>query len=131
MRKYSTISFILLACLVPSLHAHHSNAMFDDKVELIMTGVVTKFDYVNPHSWLYIDVTAEDGSITQWGFELSAPPRLRRIGVSPNYWKEGDLIMIKTNPLRDGRPAGGLKGMIKSDGVSFKDTTGLTAPKAE
>lgn len=88
--------------------AHHSAAMFDDAINLPLAGTVTRFDYLNPHSWLYVEVTNEDGTTTEWGFELDAPPRLRRVGVSPNYWQPGDEVEIITNPLRDGRPAGHL-----------------------
>ena len=44
------------------------------------SGVVTKIDFVNPHSWLYVAVESDDGTATEWGFELDAPPRLRRLG---------------------------------------------------
>ena len=94
--------------------AHHSAAMFDDEINTVLEGTVTKFDYLNPHSWLYVEVENEDGSTTDWGFELDAPPRLRRVGVSPNYWQPGDEVRIVTNPLRDGRPAGHLAASINA-----------------
>jgi hypothetical protein len=64
--------------------------MFEDTLMLELKGSVTHFDYVNPHSWLYVNVENDDGSVTEWGFELDAPPRLRRLGISPNFWREGD-----------------------------------------
>ena len=105
--------------------AHHSAAMFDFEQEVRLEGTVTKFDYVNPHSWLYVNVENADGTITEWGFELGAPPLLRRQGVSPRFWEPGDTIVLKTNPLKDGRPAGHLAGAISSDGNTFGDTEGL------
>ncbi len=105
--------------------AHHSAAMFDFEQEVRLEGTVTKFDYVNPHSWLYVNVENDDGTITEWGFELGAPPLLRRQGVSPRFWEPGDTIVLKTNPLKDGRPAGHLAGAISSDGNTFGDTEGL------
>jgi len=117
------------AVLLPmAASSHHSAAMFDSEKELVMTGTVSKFDYLNPHSWLYVDIKNEDGSVTSWGFELEAPPRLRRIGVGPKNWVAGDLITVKTNPLRDGRPAGNLVGAIKQDGSTFGEAKDLTAP---
>ena len=106
--------------------AHHSGAMFEDVRTLELTGTVTHFDYVNPHSWLYIDVTGEDGSVTEWGFELDSPTRLRRIGVSPNHWQEGDRVIVRTRPLKDGRPAGFLVGAVSSQGRTFGQANGLT-----
>jgi hypothetical protein len=99
--------------------------MFEDQVVRTLSGTVTRFDYVNPHSWLYVSVKAEDGSVTEWGFELDAPPRLRRVGVSPTFWKAGDKLTVKTRPLRDGRPAGFLVGAIAESGKTFGDVSGL------
>jgi hypothetical protein len=118
----------VLALGAGSALAHHSAAMFDDAIEMELTGVVTDFDYLNPHSWLYVEVTDEDGSVTAWGFELDDPSRLRRQGVTPTYWQPGDMVTVITNPLRDGRPAGHLVGAIKADGATFGNVEGLVPP---
>ena len=59
---------------VPGL-AHHSATMFDDKKTVTVEGVVKKFEYTNPHSWLWVDVTGKDGKVTTWGFEAEGPKR--------------------------------------------------------
>ena len=120
----SALVAIAIASAVPA-GAHHSAAMFDFEQELRLEGTVTRFDYLNPHSWLYVNVENDDGSTTEWGFELDAPPRLRRMGVSPRFWEPGDRVIIKTNPLKDGRPAGALAGSLNSDGTTFGDSEGL------
>ena len=109
----------------PSARSHHSAAMFDDQVVLTLKGTVTRFDYLNPHSWLYVNVENDDGSVTEWGFELDAPPRLRRIGISPTFWQPGDAVTVKTNPLRDGRPAGHLVGAVIEGGKTFGNVSGV------
>jgi hypothetical protein len=109
----------------PIASAHHSGAMFEDTRTLTLTGTVTHFDYVNPHSWLYVNIESEDGSVTEWGFELDAPPRLRRVGISPNFWREGDRVTVTTRPLKDGRPAGSLVGAVSSTGNRFGNTAGI------
>jgi hypothetical protein len=111
-----------------SARAHHSGAMFDSDVVLTLEGTVTRFDYLNPHSWLYVNVANENGTFTEWGFELDAPPRLRRLGVSPSHWQAGDAITVKTNPLKDGRPAGHLVGAVTAAGREFGNTAGITRP---
>lgn len=127
--RYTLVLFLagLAAFLsVPeSARGHHSAAMFDDRVELPLAGTVTRFDYVNPHSWLYVAVESDDGTTTEWAFELDAPPRLRRIGISPHFWREGDRILVKTHPLKDGRPAGALVGAVTEDGRRFGNTAGI------
>jgi hypothetical protein len=100
--------------------------MFDDQLTLELTGTVTHFDYVNPHSWLYVNVEDENGDVTEWGFELDAPPRLRRIGISPNFWREGERVIVRTRPLKDGRPAGFLVGAVSDQGKTFGNANGLT-----
>ena len=115
---------VALATIVPA-GAHHSAAMFDFEKELQLTGTVTRFDYLNPHSWLYINVENDDGTMTEWGFELGAPPLLRRQGISPRFWEPGDRVVVKTNPLKDGRPAGNLAGALNSDGGTFGNAEGL------
>jgi hypothetical protein len=119
------IAVALLALSISPAHAHHSGAMFNPEVMLTLTGTVTRFDYVNPHSWLYVNVENDDGSITEWGFELDAPPRLRRLGVSPSFWRQGDRIRVNTNPLKDGRPAGSLRGALTDGGRKFGNTAGI------
>ena len=123
-RSRTGVVALLAAIALPAL-AHHSGAMFEDSLTLELTGTVTTFDYVNPHSWLYVDVENEDGTVTNWGFELDAPPRLRRVGISPNYWREGDRVTVRTRPLKDGRPAGLLVGAVTEDGRSFGNTAGI------
>ena len=120
--------FIALASLIATLPAiaHHSGAMFNDQLTLELTGTVTHFDYVNPHSWLYINVESEDGEVVEWGFELDAPPRLRRVGISPNFWREGERVAVRTRPLKDGRPAGFLVGAVSDQGKTFGNATGLS-----
>jgi hypothetical protein len=108
-----------------AVQAHHSMAMFDDQRMLTLTGTVTHFDYVNPHSWLYVNVENDDGTTTEWGFELDAPPRLRRLSISPNFWRAGDRVTVKTRPLRDGRPAGLLVGAVADSGKTFGNTAGI------
>jgi hypothetical protein len=119
------VTLALAAGAVPFANSHHSAAMFDLEKVVTLSGTVTRFDYVNPHSWLYVNVRNEDGSMTEWGFELDAPPRLRRVGISPTFWQAGDVLTVKTNPLQDGRPAGLLVGARGENGKEFGNTAGI------
>jgi len=124
-RHQGLLAGLLLALALPAL-AHHSGAMFEERVTLELSGVVARFDYINPHSWLYVEVENEDGTMTEWGFELDAPPRLRRIGISPSFWREGDRVAVRTRPLKDGRPAGFLVGAVSDQDKTFGNANGLT-----
>ena len=66
-----------------SAAAHHSfAAAYDENAPLNMEGVVTKVELTNPHSWLWVDVTSEDGTVTNWGFEGGPPVNLFRHGLT-------------------------------------------------
>ena len=119
------IALLSIAAVAPAALSHHSAAMFDATKVLTLNGVVTRFEYTNPHSWLYVNVENADGTVTEWGFELDAPPRLRRVGISPTFWQAGDAVTIKTNPLHDGRPAGLLVGAVAENGKTFGNTEGI------
>ena len=85
--------------------AHHSASMFDFTKLVELSGVVKEFQYTNPHSWLLIDVTNEDGSVTTWGFEAEGPSTLMRAGIRFSTLPPGTEITIRGNPMKDGRPA--------------------------
>lgn len=120
-----TLAFAAALVALPPVNAHHSAAMFDRNEARTLSGTVKRFDFVNPHSWLYVDVNNDDGSVTEWGFELDSPSILRRRGVGPAFWESGDSITVKTNPLIDGRPAGLLVGAVAANGKTFGNTTGV------
>ena len=85
--------------------AHHSASMFDPTKLIELSGVVKEFQYTNPHSWLLVDVTNEDGSVTTWGFEAEGPSTLMRAGIRLSTLPPGTAITIRGNPMKDGRPA--------------------------
>jgi hypothetical protein len=88
------------------VQAHHSGAMFDYSKVVSVKGVVKEFQYTNPHSWLLVDVTEEDGSVTTWGFEAEGPSTLMRAGIRKGDLPVGTPITIRGNPMKDGRSAG-------------------------
>jgi hypothetical protein len=94
----------ILAITAGPAVAHHSAAMFDHEQLVEVSGVVKEFQYTNPHSWLIVDVTNADGSVTTWGFEAEGPSTLMRAGIRKGLLPAGTEITIRGNPLRDGRP---------------------------
>jgi uncharacterized protein DUF6152 len=96
--------------------AHHSGAMFEPEKTVTLKGVVKDFEYTNPHSWLWVTVTNEDKTETDWGFEAEGPSTLFRAGVRKSDLKPGDKITITGRPMRDGRPAAAWVNAVKEDG---------------
>lgn len=122
-----TAALGLGATITPAA-AHPSYALFDLEKVAVFEGSVVKFDYLNPHCWLFITVVDEAGVETLRGFEMDGPPGLMRQGIRPNYFTPGERVAVKSNPLRDGRPAGLFRGVLKADGQGFGDTEGLAIP---
>ena len=105
MKKHLLTGLALMSLLSLPSFAHHSGAMFDYTQLVEVSGVVKQFQYTNPHSWLIIDVTNEDGTVTTWGFEAEGPSSLLRAGIKRSDLPAGTPITIRGNPLSDGRPA--------------------------
>jgi len=109
----------LLAQLSGVAAAHHAGVMFDSESEVTMSGVVKEFQFTNPHSWLLVDVTNDDGSVTTWGFEAEGPSIMMRRGIRPGDLAPGTQLTITGHPMRDGRPAAAWTKAIRSDGMEF------------
>ena len=104
----NTYSFpVVMTIALVSLPAlsHHSDRMYDLDTTITLEGVVSEFQYSNPHAWLLVDVTNSDGTVTTWGFEGAAASNMLRAGVRPGDLAPGTRVTISGHPMRDGRPA--------------------------
>jgi hypothetical protein len=108
---------ILLAAT--SAEAHHSSVMFEDKKEVTFEGVVKEFQFTNPHSWLIVEITNKEGSVTAWGFEAEGPSTLLRNGIRPADLKPGTKLTMTGRPMKDGRPGALFVKAVRDDGVEF------------
>ena len=85
------------------LTAHHAFAAeFDANKPIRLTGAVTKVDWRNPHTWFFIDVKDETGTVTNWGLEMGSPNGLLRLGWTRNSMKIGDVVTVEGSRARDG-----------------------------
>ena len=101
-------------------NAHHSHAMFDHAMEKSVTGTVTSFSYRNPHVFLYLDVKGPDGTIVKWAIEMSNIENMRSRGIVQSTFKAGDVVTVKVNPLKDGRPGGNYTSVTAADGKMYQ-----------
>lgn len=109
-------------------HAHPSYAMFDLTVELVMTGVVERFDYTIPHSWLHISVVDTDGTERPWALEMDGVPALYQNGIMADFVEPGEIVTVRINPLRGGRPGGLWRGSVDAQGNTYGEAKGLDVP---
>jgi hypothetical protein len=93
--------------LSPPGQAHHSFASeFDVRRPVEVQGAVTKARFVNPHSWLYVDVQNADGTKTNWGFEFGSPSVLKAKDVSKSDVVIGSTVRIEGFRAKNGGPFG-------------------------
>ena len=110
----------LVAGAVPALAHHAFAAEYDGDKPLDLTGVVTKARWVNPHSWLYFDVKAIDGTVTNWGVEMGAPNALAGKGLLKTDLQPGAAIQVKGYRSKNGGPYGYAVTVTLHDGRSFQ-----------
>ena len=120
-RRKSLHLLLTLAALFASgiTLAHHSFAMFDSQNQVRLQGVVTQFDWTNPHIYIELDVTEADGRVKHWTIECANISILSRLGWKFNIMKPGDTITVVVAPLRNGEPGALLKQVMLADGSKW------------
>jgi hypothetical protein len=82
--------------------AHHAfSAEFDASRPVKLKGTVTQWEFVNPHSWIHIDVKNEDGTVTNWMIEGGSPNALLRLGVTKGSLPPGTEIVVEGYQAKD------------------------------
>jgi hypothetical protein len=99
------------------LAAHHSFAAeYDDNKPIVLTGSVTKLEWMNPHARFYVDVKDASGKVTNWEFELGGVNGLIRRGWTRTSLKPGDVVTVDGFLAKDGSPLVNAKTVTLSDG---------------
>ena len=81
--------------------AHHSfNAVYDVSREVTIEGKLVQFQFRNPHSWVHVEVTNENGEVERWAIEWGGSGQLRGQGVTRTTLKVGDNVIISGDPSR-------------------------------
>jgi len=117
LARIGTVTVTVLACYAGPISAHHSGEMFEPERTVTLSGIVQEFRYINPHSWLIVDIDNEDGSTTIWGFEAEGPQDLMHGGVRKSDLPPGARITVTGRPMKDGRPAAIWSTIVKDDGT--------------
>lgn len=134
MRSYFIVGVaaaLLLGCGVERAGAHHSFAAeFDANQPVTLKGTITRMEWINPHSWLHIDVKNDDGTTTPWMIEGATPNTLLRRGFSRDAVKAGTEITIVGYRAKNGANRANGRDLILPDGSRlFMSSPGTGAPE--
>jgi hypothetical protein len=106
MKMRNTLGIAALTAIAaitaaPALAHHSFAAEYDSSKPITLKGKVTQFEWVNPHSWLHVDVTDDKGNTVSWTAETAPPNGLYRQGWRRNSIKAGDEVIIEGFAAKD------------------------------
>jgi hypothetical protein len=112
--KYLAIVGLLVS--TGPVWAHHSfSAEFDEKKPVVFEGVVTRMEWVNPHTWIHLDVKNADGTVTNWAIEGGTPGMLLRKGLTKESVPAGTVLVVEGYQAKSGA------AMANGSSIKFKD----------
>lgn len=113
----TSLWFVTVMASMPAI-GHHGFGTFDRSAEITISGIVTGIDFVNPHAWVYLDVTDDDGNVSAWRCEMRAATVLRRSGWSAEMFPHGERVTITGAPDREDPNSCYLSTVVFADGSS-------------
>ena len=132
-RLFAAAIGTLLTLSAAPAKAHHSFAAeFDADDPVTLHGTITKMEWINPHSWMHIDVRNEDGTVTAWMIEGGTPNTLLRRGFTMDNVKVGTEITVEGFRARNGSNRANGADLVLPDGTRlFMGSRGTGAPGDE
>ena len=97
--------------------SHHSNVAFEVNKVMTVTGMVKEFQWVNPHTWLFLTVDDGKGGKVEWAAEGRPPGVLIRAGWTRSSLKAGETVTVDMSPAKDGTLTGLIARVTKADGT--------------
>ena len=121
MRVRAAIGLMIMAAFCELSFAHHSlSAEFDLQKTVMLSGVITRVEWSNPHAWFFVDVIdARTNRRNSWGLELPSPEVLARLGWNRGLFKSGTTVSVAAYPSRDGSRKGCAQDVTSTEGTKL------------
>ena len=121
--------FVWIAA-APAVAHHAFAAEFDASMPISLEGTITKMEWVNPHSWVHLDVTQPDGTVESWMVEGGPPTSLLRRGFTKKDLPVGAKIFVEGYLAKDGSKKANGRDLTLADGQKlFMGSSGTGAPR--
>jgi len=125
----ATLGVLALLATVPALAHHSFSAEYDQSKTVTLTGKMVNFEWVNPHSWIHVDVKETDGKVTKWMIEGGSPNALIRRGVTSQLLKVGMEVSVEGYQAKDGSNRANGRDITLADGRKLSvGSSGTGAP---
>ena len=129
-KRLGLLTSALLLATAAALSAHHSFAAeFDANQPVQLRGTVVRVEWINPHTWIHLDVKKTDGSVERWMIEGGTPNTLLRRGLTKNSLPQGTEIMVDGYKAKNGTNRANGRDLTLTDGRKlFMGSSGIGAP---
>ena len=128
---HALVGALLVCATVDGASAHHSFAAeFDANQPVQLRGTVVKVEWINPHTWIHLDVKKSDGSMERWMIEGGTPNTLLRRGLTKTSLPEGTELLVDGYKAKNGTNRANGRDLTFTDGRKmFMGSSGTGAPR--
>ena len=130
MRLVAIVLCVGISVTVPLLSHHAFSSEFDANKPVKLKGTVSRIEWINPHTWIHVDVKETDGKVTKWMIEGGSPNALIRRGVTSQLLKVGMEVMVDGYQAKDGSSRANGRDITLADGRKLSvSSPGTGAPE--
>jgi hypothetical protein len=133
--KSRVLAFVATASLMVAatpVFAHHPFAAeYDATKPVTLTGTVTKVDWENPHTFVFVDVKDDTGTVANWKVELGSPVALTNRGWHRDMLKQGEHVTVEGWQAKDGSHLANAKSFTLPDGKTMSAASSYTGPTSK
>lgn len=132
VRMFRILTLAAGLAALPALAHHSFSAEYSADQPVTLKGILTKIEWTNPHSWIYIDVKGDDGKVTNWAVEFGAPNALLRRGLRKSDFPTGVELIVKGYRAKDASTTINANSVKLPDGRNlFTGSSESDTPRAE